>query len=169
MRAILAFVMMTAPAMAQDAPEAPGYDPTLLSACLAQAGDGDGGREACIGTASDACMAAPGGATTLGMNDCLMAETREWDGLLNQWYGDAMARAKQADADMDATDPSLEKRAPVLQQAQRDWIGFRDASCKFQALRYQGGSMAGTVHAACMMDLTADQALRLRPLAEDEG
>ena len=158
----LALLLAAGPAMAQDAP---GYDGSLIPVCLDRVAAEDGDLAACIGAAADPCMAQPGGATTLGMVQCLTAETRDWDMLLNAWYAKAMERAKA----MDAAGGGAEASAPVLKQAQRNWIAYRDETCRFEALRYQGGSMGGISRAGCLQDMTARQALRLRTLAEGEG
>jgi len=62
---------------------------------------------------------------------------------------------------------AAEPAAPVLKQAQRDWIAFRDSSCKFQSIRYQGGTAGGPAAATCLMQMTGEQALHLRDLLED--
>ena len=163
MRGLALVLLLTAgPAMAQDAPA--GYDGSLIPTCLDRVAAG-GDPAACIGAAADPCMAQPGGQTTLGMVQCLTAETHDWDSLLNRWYGKAMDRAKSRDRDSGGDEPT----APVLKQAQRNWIAYRDESCRYEALRYQGGSIAGVVRARCLQELTARQALRLRALAEQEG
>lgn len=159
----LALLLAAGPALAQDAPA--GYDGSLIPTCLDRAAADGSDPAACIGAAADPCMAQPGGETTLGMVQCLTAETADWDKLLNHWYGRAMERAKAGDAAGDGDEPT----APVLKQAQRNWIAYRDESCRYEALRYQGGSMAGVVRAGCLQELTAHQALRLRALAEQEG
>ena len=133
--------------------------------CTAAAGDTTVAIVACIGAAADPCMDQPGGETTLGMGQCLTAETRDWDMLLNAWYDKALQRAGSRDAASGGEAPT----APVLRQAQRAWIAYRDESCRYEALRYQGGSMAGVAQASCLRDMTARQALRLRTLAEGEG
>ncbi|MBT0778386.1 lysozyme inhibitor LprI family protein [Paracoccus sp. pheM1] len=165
MRALALFLLMAAPALAQDGP---GYDGKPLAACLDRMAGEGGDRRSCIGAASGPCMDQPGGQTTAGMVQCLTAEAADWDRLLNRWYSAAMNRAEAMDAGQgDGQD--MEEAAPVLKQAQRNWIAFRDESCRFEALRYQGSTMRGIAHAGCMMQLSAEQALRLRVLAEEEG
>lgn len=164
MRALALLMLLAAgPAMAQNAPA--GYDGSLIPTCLDRVAAADGDPAACIGAAADPCMDQPGGETTLGMGQCLTAETRDWDMLLNAWYDKALQRAGSRDAASGGEAPT----APVLRQAQRAWIAYRDESCRYEALRYQGGSMAGVAQASCLRDMTARQALRLRTLAEGEG
>lgn len=161
MRVLLMALLLATPALAQDGPA---YDGKLLHACLDGAGDNP---HQCIGKASDACMAGPGGASTVGMVDCLSAESKDWDKLLNTSYGKVLKAAKAADAELKQLGSAAEAAAPVLQQAQRDWIGFRDASCRYAALQFQGGTAGGPAAASCMMELTAEQALRLRALTAE--
>ena len=54
------------------------------------------------------------------------------------------------------------KAAPVLKEAQRNWIAFRDKSCEYQSVYFQGGTAGGPAASGCMLELTAQQALRLR-------
>ena len=169
--AILALAAM--PALAQDGPRVEvGYDDGFLSACLDRAaGDKGAGATAddlriCIGTAAQDCMARPGGDTTVGMSGCLGRETGEWDMLLNAWYDRALAQAEAADAELDRLGSAAAPAAPVLRDAHRHWIAFRDASCTFESVRWQGGTAGGPASMQCMLELTAEQALRLRAVVE---
>lgn len=105
----------------------------------------------CIGVAARQCQKAPGGSTTLGIAQCLMAEHAEWDSILNEQY--KRMRDHYA-SDQTATDS--------LRAAQRAWITFRDAECAFQYDRYGGGSMRTIASAGCQMGMTARRALELR-------
>lgn len=110
----------------------------------------------CIGDAANACQeATPGGSTTRGISECLMAEMRVWDGLLNDEY--AGAREQYA-----AQDELPQK----LQAAQRAWIAFRDADCAFAYDKYGGGSMRVIASASCQMNHTAQRALDLKNMRE---
>lgn len=140
MRAVVLLALCAAPAAAQ---EAPAFDPAPMVACL----EAEGGRD-CAGRAARACMEGEGGQTTLGMNQCLAAERDLWDARLNDAYRLGMDRVTPV-------------RAEALREMQRRWIAFRDAACNYEAARYDGGSLAGTVRLQCQMELTADQALRL--------
>ncbi len=163
MRILILAAFLAAPAIATPAlAQEPGYDGKILTACLDRTAGDSGNTAVCIGEASTACMATPGGDTTVGMVDCLMAETRDWDTLLNDHYTKALAAAETADKELAEIGSAAEPAAPVLKQAQRDWIAFRDSSCRYQDLRYQGGTAGGPAAASCQMQLTAEQALRLR-------
>lgn len=156
---------IAAPALAE---KMPGYDDKLLTACIAQSKASGTDADICIGTASTKCMEMPGGESTVGMVGCLSAEAAQWDALMNRWYGEAMKQAQAADADLKEAESAASPAAPLLKSSQRDWITFRDASCAFQGARFQGGTAGGPAAAACLMELTGTQALRLRDLLEDE-
>ena len=158
----------TVPALAQDQ-AGPSYDDTILLACLDRtaASMEQGNVEAhaqdqCVGKASTLCMEGPGGYSTVGMVECLQSETRQWDGLLNTWYQSELDRATTADAQLDELGSAAPKAAPVLKEAQRNWIAFRDKSCEYQSVYFQGGTAGGPAASGCMLELTAQQALRLR-------
>ena len=140
MRAVVLLALCAAPAAGQ---EAPAFDPAPTVACL----EAEGGRD-CAGRAARACMEGEGGQTTLGMNQCLASERDLWDARLNDAYRSGMDRIPPV-------------RAEALREMQRKWIAFRDATCNYEAVRHDGGSLAGTVRLQCQMELTADQALRL--------
>lgn len=163
MRFLLLLALAGSPALA----EGPPYDAKILPACLDRTAESSADARVCIGEAATQCMARPGGDTTVGMVDCLSAEAKDWDSLMNGWYGKAMQQAEALDAEMKSLGSAAEPAAPVLKQAQRDWIAFRDSSCKFQSIRYQGGTAGGPAAATCLMQMTGEQALHLRELLED--
>lgn len=163
-----ALALAAAPAFAQDGVS---YDDTLLDACLnaaiaehAQTDIEVDPLRLCIGQAAIACMQGPDGDTTYGMGACLSRETEQWDVLLNAWYSKALSHAETADADLADIGSAAPKAAPVLRDAQRNWIAYRDKSCEFESVRYQGGTMGGPAAGDCMLQLTATQALRLRDI-----
>ncbi|HEA3091745.1 TPA: DUF1311 domain-containing protein [Aeromonas salmonicida] len=41
-----------------------------------------------------------------------------------------------------------------LKTAQRAWITFRDAQCRYEAAVYDSGSIAPLVHSSCLTNLT---------------
>jgi len=163
---VLSLMLATGPALAQSGPT---YDAKGLATCLADAGTGaDAGpaRHACIGRAAAQCMASPGGDTTAGMVECLDHEARDWDRLLNDRYRQVLQAAKAADAGLAGLGSAAAPAAPALQEAQRTWITFRDASCRYESLRFQGGTAGGPAAGDCVLRLTAEQALRLDAMAE---
>lgn len=110
----------------------------------------------CPGIFTERCIAnREGGETTIGMVQCSDEEHGAWDARLNTVYGELRARfAGQTAAD-------------TLQQAQRDWIAFRDAECRFQASIYEGGSIAQVISVGCHSDMTARRALELIQMQAD--
>jgi uncharacterized protein YecT (DUF1311 family) len=83
---------------------------------------------------------------TLAIVDCVQAKTKVWDQRLNAAY-----KALQQRIDADQRDP--------LKAAQRLWIQYRDANCRFY------GSQEGTIReiqaAECQRAMTQDRALEL--------
>lgn len=89
--------------------------------------------------------------TTVDMLDCIDTETKLQDGRLNKAYKEAMAQLS----------PDRKKQ---LQQAQRAWIGYRDANCAFYA-DPEGGTMARVIASDCFMSATATRAKELESLS----
>lgn len=173
MRLLAALALIASPAFGQ---EAVSYDKTLLTACLDRVAsehaqtdiEGDP-RRACVGIAATACMNAEGGDTTVGMVQCMTHEVDQWDKRLNDAYQAVLTSAEAHDAELKANGTDAPRAASTLKQAQRSWISFRDESCKFEAMRHSGGSLAGPASVDCLLELTADQALRLMMMAGAEG
>ncbi|MFM4877940.1 lysozyme inhibitor LprI family protein [Aeromonas caviae] len=62
---------------------------------------------------------------------------------------------------------SLEKaQLERLRTAQRAWIAFRDAQCRYEAGVYEGGSMAPMVHSSCLTQLTEARTKDLNTLPD---
>jgi len=89
--------------------------------------------------------------TTMDMLDCMGTETKLQDGRLNKAYKEAMAQLHP-------------ERKKQLQQAQRAWIGYRDANCAFYA-DPDGGTMARVIASDCFMSATATRAKELESLS----
>ncbi|MDB6177863.1 lysozyme inhibitor LprI family protein [Paracoccus sp. Z330] len=128
-------------------------EPTIVDACFAATETRDVDPP-CIGRAAEACQNdAPEGHTTLGTSQCLMGERDVWDALLNREYA-ALRNS------LGETNPSAES----LLQAQRAWIAFRDADCRYAYDRWHGGSMRVIASADCQMRHTARRTFELRDL-----
>lgn len=97
-----------------------------------------------------ACMRHSGD-TTMGMIDCIAAETQRQDRRLNQAYKAAMALQSP-------------ERKKQLRAAQRAWIQFRDANCAFY-FDPGGGSLARVSANDCVMTSTAQRAQELEGFA----
>ena len=171
---VCAFVARTAPTQAEALRASPG-DRAVVEACLklvsenaekeaqgksenessgaagrlaAAAKDAATQRESCIGAVNIPCQQEPGGASTVGMINCITREWMVWDERLNRVYREAL---KEAPA----------KLARALRDAQRVWLQWREKRCKLPEIDNEGGSIAGPLYTGCMLDATARQALWL--------
>ena len=107
-------------------------------------------------------MEQPGGQTTVGMAECLGAETQAWDSLLNALWPRLKAAAQDADAVESPQDMGLPGRAESLLAAQRAWIAFRDAECRHAYAQGGMGTIRTLYGASCQLDETAERALEFR-------
>lgn len=157
MRLILAAAFLAAPAaFAQDLP----FSPAETEACLDQAGDGVA-SQVCIGLSAAACINTPDGYTTAGTAACLGKELDYWDGRLNAAYAALSDIEAAEDAEMAEIGSSAPAMAPALQEMQRAWIAFRDASCFYEMTQWGGGTGGGPASNQCAMELTALQTMTL--------
>lgn len=127
-------------------------DETVIHGCFLATETGASAGQ-CIGDAANVCQELPGGSTTIGMADCLGAETDVWDKLLNIHYQSARL-FEIGGADLQIS----------LRDAQRAWIAFRDAECALEYDRWAGGSIRTIVYAGCKMNMTARRAIALRDI-----
>lgn len=77
------------------------------------------------------------------MNQCAAQQNKAADKELNALYQQITTRLKGS--------PDSKK---LLVGAQRAWIGFRDAECKFSASGVEGGSVYPLIYSNCITDLT---------------
>ncbi|MFI8416290.1 lysozyme inhibitor LprI family protein [Serratia sp. NPDC078593] len=77
------------------------------------------------------------------MNQCASEAYKHADAELNRVYKQVQARLK--------TDASTGK---LLINAQRAWIGYRDAECKLSASGTEGGSIYSFLLSSCLTDAT---------------
>ena len=158
--AIASLIALSPPALAQAAPSAEAMR-AQIDACL-DAADTPEAEAACIGPASAACMEQPDGQSTVGMAECLGAETQAWDSLLNALWPRLKAAAEAADTVESPTDLGLPGRAQSLLAAQRAWIAFRDAECLHAYAQGGMGTIRTLYGASCQLDETAERALEFR-------
>lgn len=153
MRSVLVLAALCpAPALAQDMT----FAPDATAACLVA-----GGTD-CAGKAADACMAGnPGGDSTYGMGFCLENERVWWDDRLNAAYKALTSIHARQDRAATAAGEPVANRQSALRDMQRAWIGWRDAACAYEAAQWGNGTGAGPATLACLMQITADQALAL--------
>src|SRR5690606_2535169 len=77
------------------------------------------------------------------MNQCAAQQNKAADRELNTLYQQITAHLKDS--------PDAKK---LLVGAQRAWITFRDAECKFSASGVAGGSVYPLIYSNCITDLT---------------
>ncbi len=152
--AALAVTLAGGMAPAQDL----GVDAGAVEACFAGAPPWTGVPD-CLGEAANRCQGLPGGATTIGIADCLGAETAAWDAILNREY-------KATRAHVDRVDPGQPPVSEALLTAQRAWIAYRDAECRLAFERNRGGTIRSVAAADCVLRMTARRALELRDMRE---
>ncbi|MNQ64874.1 hypothetical protein D3C85_793140 [compost metagenome] len=71
----------------------------------------------------------------------------------------ANSQYKKADAELNKVYKQLmnildKNEKPLLIQAEKDWIKFRDSHCKFEASQYEGGSIKPLIYSTCLEELT---------------
>jgi uncharacterized protein YecT (DUF1311 family) len=128
-------------------------DEAIVKACQTEAELGEI-QPSCVGAAATACQALPGGETTLGITECLMAETAVWADLMQESY------ARQAEA-LGKEERNLEAQMAVAQKA---WSAYREAECGLRYSYWIEGSIRTIIAAACHLEKTAARAQELRSL-----
>jgi uncharacterized protein YecT (DUF1311 family) len=109
----------------------------------------EGERQCVFKLVADRCIGRPGREPdTATVADCYRVENLIWDGLLNDNY-------KSLVATLD------ENQAAKARGMQRAWVAYRDTTCQFYDDKIQG-SMAVTMHAACVTRETARRAMLLK-------
>jgi uncharacterized protein YecT (DUF1311 family) len=98
------------------------------------------------------CLDKAGGVTS-EMIACMGAETKRQDARLNEQYSKLSSRLSA-------------NRRKALLEAQRAWIRFRDANCRFY-YDPDGGSSARLAADECLLNATADRAAELKLLTPD--
>ena len=157
----LAFTLATSGAYAQDmASSTLAGGVADLERCLADTPDNP---HSCAGRLANRCQEAPDGGTTIGIVACLSQESDLWDQLLNTRY-EATMRATREEADEIGRDGP--DAVASLRDAQRKWIGYRDAECGRLHDRWSGSTIRSIVHASCVLEQTAARAIDLAPDAE---
>lgn len=159
MRVFLMTLVLAMPVHAQSVE----YDNGATETCL------DSGTDArnCVGESANACMGTPGGSSTPGMGYCFSQELGFWDDRLNAAYGALMQIERRLDADVTTLGGNIPARASALRDMQLAWITYRDAACVYEYAQWGGGSGGGPANAACLMQITAAQAIELERRLED--
>lgn len=88
--------------------------------------------------------------TQAAINECAKLSYQNADRKLNRAYQQLL--------------PTLEKsRKQKLIAAQLAWVKFRDTNCEFERSKYEGGTIAPSIYAGCLENLTK---LRTQELQE---
>ena len=95
------------------------------------------------------CMDKSNG-NTAAMTDCISAETARQDARLNENYKRLISKVST-------------KRKNTLLEAQRAWVKFRDANCRFYS-DPEGGTAALLDGRDCFLQATANRAKELKNL-----
>ena len=71
----------------------------------------------------------------------------------------AAANFKKADVELNKVYNQLVKmlnkeEKQLLILAEKDWLKFRDAHCKFEESQYEGGSIQPLIYSSCLEELT---------------
>ncbi len=131
-----------------------------LRVCLDD--DGISDTRACVGVYARACMAEPGGDTTLGMADCATAEAAAWDRVLDETFAELVVLSRDLIAleqQAGATPAPLDE---MLREAQGVWIRFRESDCAQEYAVWGEGSMRSVAGAWCRLDRTSQRVIELR-------
>ncbi len=144
------------------AAQAQQVDPQAVRVCFADTPVGEV-APSCLGAASNRCQQ-QGFDTTLGITECIMAETGVWDELLNREYKAVRSMFEAQGAGTTSGAGSLKDS---LLTAQRAWIAYRDAECALAYARWADGSLRTIVGANCHLTMTAQRAFELRDMKEN--
>ena len=84
----------------------------------------------------------------------------------------AYANYKKADAQLNKVYKQLmsildKKEKPLLIQAEKDWVKFRDSHCKFVISQYEGGSIQPLIYSTCLEELTKKRIAEIKASIKD--
>ena len=85
---------------------------------------------------------------------CLARAADTADGVLNQEFSSLQDAIRAAAKDMEV---KPDDQLDMLKTAQRQWIGFRDASCAFEDSLAFGGTATGGLSSACICALSYER------------
>jgi uncharacterized protein YecT (DUF1311 family) len=84
-----------------------------------------------------------------------------------QMNATANASYKKADAQLNKVYKQLmavldKNEKPLLIQAEKDWVKFRDSHCRFEASQYEGGSIQPLIYSTCLEELTKKRIVEIK-------
>jgi uncharacterized protein YecT (DUF1311 family) len=107
--------------------------------------------------------------TQMEMNMCAGLDFEAADRELNTAYRAAIQSAQQADREYARIESGAGGNASgepgeeaTLREAQRAWVGFRDAQCRMESFEARGGSMQPMLDSGCRATLTRARTAELR-------
>ena len=104
----------------------------------------------------------------LELNICARIDFEHEDAELNRAYREAIAAARQSDRELDRSDDQRPGYEAALREAQRAWVAFRDAHCRYEGYEEaRGGSMEPMVYSGCQARLTRERITQLAPQPQE--
>lgn len=94
--------------------------------------------------------------TQLEMNETAYANYKKADAQLNKVYKQLMTILTK-------------KEKPLLIQAEKDWLKFRDSHCKFEASQYEGGSIKPLIYYNCLEETTKKRIAEIKASIKDQN
>lgn len=58
---------------------------------------------------------------------------------------------------------------PLLIQAEKNWVKFRDSHCKFDASQYERGSIQPLIYSTCLEELTKKRIAEIKDSIKDRN
>jgi uncharacterized protein YecT (DUF1311 family) len=114
--------------------------------------------------------------TQYDLNTCAASIHEQADLQLNAVYAEAVAAARDADAqaeefgsDAHSASYGIGTAEEQLRAAQRAWMSFRDLDCDAYAKRLGGGTWLSMQHASCLASMTQERTEQLRIYVEGGG
>ena len=136
----------------------------LAGAVLAVAGAPSAAQESPVQKKCYARLQGSGDALRAGMIECDRRQLRRLDGWLIRAYKIVMADPSRLGG-INAN-PDRETLRKELRSAQRAWIRFRDAECRWAAAVHARGPEAELAEVSCLVRVTRARAARLGMLAK---
>jgi uncharacterized protein YecT (DUF1311 family) len=94
--------------------------------------------------------------TQMEMNATAYANYKKTDDQLNKVYKQLMVIVDK-------------NEKPLLIQAEKDWVKFRDSHCKFETSQYEGGSIQPLIYSTCLEELTKKRIAEIKASIKDRN
>ena len=101
--------------------------------------------------------------TQMEITNCWEDQAQKADARLNVLYQKLQKLIKAKMAEDDATLKGYRSRAlEKMKAAELAWVHYRDAQCDAAEQQYEGGSIAPSIHAGCVTNLTDQRITELQ-------